>query len=83
MSGGGQSFKRSDTKPTEVASLGDVVFNSSPQPNGFAGWIYTALGWLGFGVIENVSASPMTLSDGTQFMVKDESGVGTPFLCIN
>jgi hypothetical protein len=81
--GGTQSFKYSSEKPTKNATTGEIVFNSSPQPNGFVGWVYTAFGWLGFGTIENtqsVVVNAFTLSDMTHFLVKDENGSGTPFL---
>ena len=85
--GGGstQNFKYSDKKPTTNATNGEIVFNSSPQPNGFVGWVYTAFGWFGFGKIEGGSEEPIvqnafTLNDGTQFLVKGEDGSGVPFL---
>lgn len=81
-SGGGGNFKRSDKRPTKKSKLGDVVFNSSPEPNGYAGWIYTVFGWLGFGAIQGVSSEPLTLSDG-EFMVLDENGDAIPFLCVD
>lgn len=80
--GGGGNFKRSDKRPTNKAKTGDVVFNSSPEPNGYAGWIYTVFGWLGFGLIQGVSSEPLTLNGGEQFMVLDENGAGVPFLCV-
>lgn len=32
--------------------IGDIVFNSTPQPGGNAGWINTVAGWKSFGAIE-------------------------------
>lgn len=83
LSGGGGNLRCSDKRPTKKSKLGDVVFNSSPQPTGYAGWIYTVYGWLGFGDIQNVSSEPVTLSDGTQLMVKGQDGAGVPFLCVD
>ena len=75
--GGGGTFSRSDVRPTNLAKIGDVTFNSSPKPEGNAGWIYTPYGWLAFGTIENIVAVPFKLSDGTQFLVSD----GSNFVC--
>lgn len=84
LGGGAQSFKRADTRPLQSSKLGDVIFNSSPQPEGYAGWIYTPLGWLAFGKIQGTSQEPFTLSDGTPFMVSNGDGTGTAiaFNCI-
>ena len=79
----GQVLKYSDTRPTTVdAKMGDIVFNSLPEPSGFVGWVYTAFGWLGFGVIEGTKAVEFILNDNTTFMVDDGTGTGngTPFL---
>ena len=67
----------SSTKPTNVGEIGDIVFNSAPEPSGYVGWVYTALGWFGFGLIEDdVSDNAFITSDGQQFILAD----GTPFL---
>lgn len=83
--GGTPNFKYSNARPTANATKGEIVFNSSPEPNGFVGWVYTAFGWLGFGTIEGASSpqevpNAFTLSDGTQFLVRNEDGAGVPFL---
>lgn len=79
--GGGGTFSRSDTRPTNLAKKGDVTFNSSPQPQGNAGWIYTDYGWLSFGTIEGIVEVPYKLSDGTQFLVSDGNGGSVNFIC--
>ena len=48
------AFKSSDTKPTSTSSVGDIVLNSLPNPNEYIGWVYTPLGWFGFGKIESL-----------------------------
>ena len=77
----GVAFTYSDSRPTTVGNIGDIIFNSLPEPNGYVGWIYTALGWLGFGKIESTSTDipgdAFLLSDGEGFMLAD----GTYFLC--
>ena len=86
--GNTQNVKYSNKRPTEVGTIGEMVFNSSPQPDGFIGWVYTQVGWLGFGRIESTTDEPdepivpnaFTLSDGSQFMVRDEDGNVVPFL---
>lgn len=77
----GQILKYSDTRPTTAdAKMGDIVFNSLPEPNVFVGWVYTAFGWLGFGQIESATIKGFTLADNAIFMVNDGQGGGTPFL---
>ena len=86
--GGTPDFKYADERPTEAGTIGEMVFNNLPEPGGFVGWVYTQLGWLGFGKIEGGSEDPdepiapntFTLSDGSQFLVKDENGNAVPFL---
>ena len=76
------NFKTSDDKPTINGTIGDIVFCSSPVPDGYIGWVYTYYGWLGFGRVEsisnedNVPENAFTLSDGTAFILSD----GTIFL---
>jgi Pectate lyase superfamily protein len=42
-----------DTQPTVAGKPGDVVFNSSPTVNGYAGWIFVdGPGWRPYGKIE-------------------------------
>lgn len=77
---GGQSLNYSDTKPTTIGKLGDIVFNNNPKPNGYVGWIYSTLGWLTFGNIEGITSKEFTLSDGSYFMINDGQGGSTPFL---
>lgn len=67
--GGGTSFETSDTIPMEDAVLGKIVFNSSPVADGYIGWVYTPVGWLGFGKIQ--ASNRFTLSDGTNFVLSD------------
>ena len=79
----GDCLVYSDTRPTTVdAQMGDIVFNSLPEPNGYVGWVFTAFGWLGFGVIEGTKVVEYILNDMTTFMVDDGTGTGngTPFL---
>lgn len=74
-------FVYSDTRPTTAdAKMGDIVFNSLPEPNGYVGWVYTAFGWLGFGQIESAIVKGFTLVNNTIFMVNDGQGGGEPFL---
>lgn len=88
---GNAEFKYSDERPIEPGTVGELVFNSSPTQGGFVGWVYTQLGWFGFGKIEGGSDEPtkpdepiapntFTLSDGSQFLVRDENGNSVPFL---
>lgn len=82
---GTPNFKYANERPVEPGTIGELVFNNSPEPNGFVGWVYTQLGWFGFGKIESNSSEPIeqnafTLSDGSQFLVKDENGEAVPFL---
>lgn len=80
------SLSQSNQKPTAGGTLGEVVFNASPAPNGFVGWVYTAYGWLGFGAIEDASGGEIIeensfiLQDGSQFLVNDGFGNGNPFI---
>ncbi len=47
-----RKFSISDTKPTIVGNYGDIEFNSTPQNNKNAGWIYTTNNeWKPFGFI--------------------------------
>ena len=89
--GGTPEFKYANERPTEPGTIGELVFNSSPTQGGFVGWVYTQLGWFGFGKIEGNSSEPtepdepiapntFTLSDGSQFLVRDENGNSVPFL---
>ena len=81
---GTQNFNRSDTKPTGNGNIGDIVFHSNPQPNGFIGWVYTSSGWAEFGMVGNnnqdTPSNAFVLSDGTQFLVVGDDGNGVPFL---
>lgn len=73
-------IKYADERPTESGSVGDIVYNSAPQPNGWIGWVYTPMGWFGFGQIESSDDIPdnaFTLSNGDAFYLSD----GTLFLC--
>ena len=77
----GQTLEYADQRPTTTnAKMGDIVFNSLPEPNGYVGWVYTAFGWLGFGQIEGTQVVGYLLNDNTVFMVNDGNGGGTPFL---
>lgn len=73
-------IKYADEKPTEPSIVGDIIYNSNPEPNGWIGWVYTPMGWFGFGQIENSDNIPdnaFTLSNGDVFYLSD----GTLFLC--
>lgn len=48
------AFKSSETKPTSTSSVGDIVLNTLPKPDEYVGWVYTPLGWFGFGKIESL-----------------------------
>jgi hypothetical protein len=49
-----REFSISDTKPSVVGNYGDVKFNSTPQNNKNAGWIYTTNNeWKPFGWIND------------------------------
>lgn len=78
------SFKYLENKPDFYGTIGDIIFNKNPQPGHYVGWVYTNFGWLGFGLIETISSEtvkPFTLSDGSQFLVKDPvTGESIPFL---
>lgn len=79
----GQTLEYADQRPTTTnAKMGDIVFNSLPEPTGFVGWVYTAFGWLGFGTIESTRIVQFILRDDTPFMVDDgtATGTGVPFL---
>ena len=79
----GQTLEYADQRPTTTnAQMGDIVFNSLPEPAGFVGWVYTAFGWLGFGTIESTRTVQFILNDNAPFMVNDGTGTGngTPFL---
>lgn len=39
--------------PTAAGGIGDRVYNAAPSPGGYVGWVYTASGWKGFGLIES------------------------------
>ena len=83
------NFKYADERPVEPGTVGELVFNNIPQQGAFVGWVYTQLGWFGFGKIEGgseeepsepIAPNTFTLSDGSQFLVKDENGNPVPFL---
>lgn len=82
------SLQYSATKPTISSTIGSMVFNKNPKPNGYVGWVYTTFGWLGFGMIENTDNSEIvipentfTFSDGSQYLVKDNlTNEYVPFL---
>ena len=62
----GQAFESANVKPTKVGAIGEIILNGIPMPGGYVGWVYTALGWFGFGKIE-LEQLPFTLSDGSIF----------------
>lgn len=66
----GKAFENSDIKPSEPDEVGKIILNSQPEPGGFIGWVYTALGWFGFGEIEATKV-PFILSDGSAFTLVD------------
>jgi len=79
----GQTFPTADTMPTDPGNVGDIVFNSAPEPGGWIGWVYTPTGWYGFGAISATDADvpenafltadgqAFTLSDGSIFLYAD------------
>jgi len=79
----GRNFPTSATIPTDAGAVGDIVFNSAPEPGGWIGWVYTPTGWYGFGAIGITDADvpetafltadglPFTLSDGSIFLYAD------------
>jgi len=79
----GSGFPTSDIAPTAAGNVGDIVLNGAPEPGGWVGWVYTPVGWHGFGEISVVGADvpegsfltadgvPFTLSDGTIFLYAD------------
>ena len=85
---GTPNFKYADERPVEPGTIGELVFNNLPQQGAFVGWVYTQLGWFGFGKIEDGSDEPsepiapnaFILSDGSQFLVIGENGNPVPFL---
>lgn len=68
----GSVYPTSETKPvtTTTDKVGNIVFNSFPQPDGYVGWVYTPVGWFGFGKIESTDET-FILSDGTQLILSD------------
>lgn len=67
----GNAFASSDTKPTEAGKkIGEIVLNGKPEPGGYIGWVYTALGWYAFGEIEKDDVA-FILSDGSAFTLSD------------
>ena len=69
---------KSETKPTVVGTLGDIVYNSNPISGDYIGWTYTPSGWFGFGKIEIASngielsdESALVLSNGELFLTSD------------
>ena len=73
----GFQYSSSATVPTNVGKIGDIVFNSNPQPNRYVGWVYTPLGWFEFGKINNVSPdipdNALLTADGQVFTLADGS----------
>lgn len=70
-------FQKSNAAPAAAGNVGDIVFNSAPEPGGWIGWVYTPTGWYGFGEISLVSVDvPETAfltADGTPFILNDGS----------
>ena len=67
----GNAFTSSDTKPIEAGKkIGDIILNSKPEPGGYVGWVYTALGWYAFGEITRDDVA-FILSDGSAFTLSD------------
>ena len=67
----GSVYPTSGVKPTNIGAIGDIVFNSLPQPGGYIGWVYTPLGWFEFGQIKSDDNEAFILSDGSQFILSD------------
>lgn len=72
----GSIYPTSDSKPVDNGNVGDIVFNTLPQPGDYVGWVFTHVGWFGFGLIEDVDSVNFVLSDGSLFLLSD----GSPFL---
>lgn len=68
-------FDKSETIPTKEGSVGEIVFNSNPKQGDYVGWVYTTLGWLGFGKIEekqsDVDYVAFELADGNVLYTVD------------
>lgn len=64
------SITKSETKPTIIGSLSDIVYNSNPISGDYVGWVYTPSGWFGFGKIE-IASNGIELSDGSAFVLSN------------
>ena len=69
----GTSYATSETKPTAAGEVGEIVFNSLPEPGGYIGWVYTPFGWYAFGEIEKDNTGAFILADGSTFTLDDGS----------
>lgn len=73
----GLPFNSSESIPAAAGKVGDIVFNSLPEPGGYIGWVYTPFGWCSFGKIEDTNPVTFTLSDGSSFILADGSAFMT------
>lgn len=64
------SITKSETKPTIIGALSDIVYNSNPISGDYVGWVYTPSGWFGFGKIE-IASNGIELSDGSAFVLSN------------
>lgn len=73
----GSAYESSPTAPTTAGTVGEIVFNSAPEPGGWIGWVYTLLGWYGFGEISvastDVPENAYLTADGQPFILADGS----------
>ena len=71
----GTSYATSEIKPTTGGVVGEIVFNSLPEPGGYIGWVYTPFGWYAFGEIEKDDSGAFILADGSTFTLADGSAL--------
>lgn len=64
------SITKSETKPTIIGALSDIVYNSNPISGDYVGWVCTPSGWFGFGKIE-IASNGIELSDGSAFVLSN------------
>lgn len=67
----GNAFEKSETKPTDIGDIGEIILNSIPKVNNYIGWVYTEQGWFSFGKIEADEKEAFIVSDGTAFTLVD------------
>ena len=70
----GKTYSTSNTKPTNTGTVGDIVLNSLPQPSTYIGWVYTPLGWFGFGLIEDAENEDNTFITSDNYKIQTVDG---------